>query len=188
MALMSERESERIQILVMPRCWAWERASRIANPSAISADETQVWYWHPSDRVSDEAESKIQARPAVRDSFFQAASVLQVTVPIGIDGGLAWIWVFFCGELARSWACSHSRAFTRDLVAVACAEVGLDSNRSLFRAVHRFQHTQEKMSLLIPLGGKQVHVLDVWAASLTDKQSPGSKLPARGIRLHTWAA
>lgn len=90
-ALTSDRESERIQSLVMPRCRACERASLIANPSVKRADWTCKWNWQPSEAFKVEVEaSKIQARPADEVYFFQAASVLQITVPSGIDWGLVW--------------------------------------------------------------------------------------------------
>lgn len=172
----------------MPMCWAWESASLTTNPSAMRMDETRFWYWQLSDVINGGEESKIQARPATEVFFFQFASVLHVTVPTGINWGLTGIRVFFGVATWGSWACVHSIAPARVFVAVVCTNARRALKKSLFLAIHKFQHTHEKRSPGIPHGARQIEEDMSATAKVKEENMSGLNSEVRGIKLQTCLA
>lgn len=121
---------------------------------------------------------------------FQAASVLHRTVPIGIAGvndrvgAFVWSFVGFKSDCAED----HSLALTTAFVITIKGDVCLYSNRSWLRAFQIIQIIQEKMSPVIPVGGKQIHFADSFNASSKEKHDIEKKGVRRGGRSQTWEA
>lgn len=148
MALLMPRESERSQILVKPRWMAWDRADRIARPSAWIADCTKVCDWHPC-CGRESCVLKIQPSPTDVVVGFQDASVLQIIVPVGIDRGGAsprsLVGLVCC--FSATWACVHSWALAIAFVTTLRGEVWRDSKIIWLRVVNSAQMIQKKRYL-----------------------------------------
>lgn len=154
MALMSPWESL-IQTLGMQKDWAASSVIFNAMASARRGEEIESHHDDPWICCPARSQWMTHPKPAVSESFFHAASELQGVTSGGKcvggwhKGGTWW------SGLQDSWATSHSLAPLIVFVITVLAEICRFSKNRLFLAVQMFQHIQEKMSELIPVGGRR---------------------------------
>ena len=170
MALMSPWESDLIQTLGMQEDWAARSVIFNAMASARRGEEIESHHDEPWICCTARSQWMTHPKPAVRESFFHAASELQGVTSCGKCVGGWHIGGTWWSGLQYSWATSHSLALLIAFVITVLAEICRFSNNRLFLAVQMFEHIQEKMSELIPVGGRQTREdasIKAWRESAT---------------------
>ena len=84
--------------------------------------------------------------------------------------------------------CDHSKASLIPLVVVSVGDTYLLSNRSVLRAVQILQRTHERMSWVMPEGGRQVTFMNLAIISLKGVSAAMWTAWWRGTEFHTCAA
>ena len=144
--------------------WDPDRGARGGGPSTIHA--IPALFVAASQTASTEHES------GVRNLTSRWRSILEVDVARFVDFSTDWAW-------------SHSLADANPFVAISIGRFVLFSKMSLFLALQVAQYTQERMLILIPIGGRHKFFLSRTSALWKSRFSAMWTDCLRGMCCHT---
>lgn len=142
-----------------------QEASLTANASTMRWDEKAVWIEEPLEISVESEVEKIQARPAILWSLFQAASVWQIMASVVGDGGMQGIFLVQFGLGMIDWALSHSLQEVIALLTICCCVRVLESKISWFQLSQKLQQIHEKMLEIISTSGRLIRRVELRSSS-----------------------